>query len=266
MKLSVSNIAWGQNDIEGFLRFLVQQECNGLELSASTVWQEPVDVPRSTLGQFKKTVKAYNLEIPSAHSLTYTRPDLSFFESEQSRMNLVDYVRKLGEMADVLEIPVMVFGSAKSRQIGNRNRDECMKLVIDTFSEMAKNIEPLGVTILIEPLSKMETDCINNADEAMEIIRAVNHKNLALHLDLKSSFAEQEDLESVCSRHLSYIKHCHVSDPAMKPPSKEFSGHYDAAKAIKKSGYDKYISLEIKKVDDLDLLRESLTFVKDLYL
>ena len=56
--------------------------------------------------------------------------------------------------------------------------------MVQTFRDMAEGIEHLGVTLLIEPLGKNETDSINNCDQAIKIVNDVDHNNFLLHVDL----------------------------------------------------------------------------------
>jgi sugar phosphate isomerase/epimerase len=267
MKLSISNIAWETIEMNDHLRLISEYGCDGLELSPSMVWEDPVKVDNGVLLNFKKNVNSFGLEFSSMHSLTYPRPDLVFFDTQEIRNNLISYIIDLGKIANTLEIPVMVFGSAKSRQIGGRNRNECFKIMTDTFGKIAEGLVPLGVKLILEPLSRKETDSIINTDEAMEIIKMVNNPHFALHIDLKSSFAEGEDLTRLWSEHRSYIKHCHVANPGLAPPSSDCEQHYEAAKAIKKSKYNKYISLEIGRNfgNTREVIKKSLEFVKQVY-
>ena len=200
------------------------------------------------------------------HSLTYTRPDLTFFASVKKREDLVEYIITLGRIANLMEIPVMVFGSAKSRQIGTKDRDECLRILADAFRRIAEGLEPLGVILLIEPLSKPESDCINNSEEAVSLIKMVGHPNFSLHIDLRSSFAEKEDCFKVWSKYSKIIKHCHVANPGLNPPGPDCPEHYKAAEAIRISGYSGYISLETRKVGSPEILRDAIKFIKDVYL
>lgn len=266
MKLSVSNIAWDPARMDEFLGLLQSQGCQGLEFSASMLWQEPVEADVSKISDFKKKVWSFGLEFSSMHSLTYTRPDLTFFDSDGKRKDLVEYIISLGRIANLLEIPVMVFGSAKSRQIGSGDRDECLKVMADTFYRIAEGLKPLGVILLIEPLSKIESDCINNTEEAVSIVKSVSHSNFSLHVDLRSSFAEKEDYSKVWSKYSKIIRHCHVANPGLNPPGPDCPEHYKAAEAIRISGYGGYISLETRKVSSPGILRDAIKFVKEVYL
>ena len=42
MKLSVSNIVWGNQNLSEFLKLLKQECCDGIELAPSLIWKEPI--------------------------------------------------------------------------------------------------------------------------------------------------------------------------------------------------------------------------------
>jgi sugar phosphate isomerase/epimerase len=265
MKLSISNIAWDTARMQEFLGVIAASGCQGLELSPSMVWKEPVKTTPQEVKDLKGLIESYHLEISSMHSLTFPHPELTFFDSEEARNKLISYIVSLGRLAGQMRIPVMVYGSARSRMIGARDRKECFKVMTDSFRQMAEGIKSYNVKLLIEPLSKAECDSLNTAEEAMELIRAVDHPNFALHIDLKSSFAEKENSWDVWKRYGSYIYHCHVANPGLKPPGPDCKEHYEAAKAIKASGYKGYISLEIGRVGDPQVARDALNFVRQVY-
>ena len=250
------------------LTILANSGCDGLELSPSMIWSEPIDAPLNTIRKFKNRVNSFGLEIPSMHSLTYNRPDLHFFRSSESREHLIDYLERLGQIASELECSNLVFGSARSRSIGDLDIVRCASLLVDSLGQIANRLAPLGVSILIEPLSESETDCINSIEEAVELIRKVSHPNFALHIDLRSVFAGKEDLDNIWTKYDNYIRHCHVADPDMRPPSQNCPEHLRAAKAIQSSSYDSYISIEIKRCfgETTKAVETSIDFVKQTYL
>lgn len=268
MKLAISNIAWETPRMDEHLALLNEVGCHGFELSPSMIWQEPVDVKRETLLAFKQKINSYGLEIPSMHSLTYPRPDLTFFDSKESRDGLIRYIVALGEIANLLEISVMIFGSAKSRRFGDRDKEDCLNVMSAAFRMMAQKLAPLGVTLLIEPLGKHETDSINNLDEAYDLMARVDHPGFALHNDLKSSFTEGEDQAYVWSKYGKFTKHAHVANPGLKPPSSECTEHLLAAKAMHEAGYNRYISIEMGRNfgETLGVVKEALAFVRTTYL
>ncbi|HOW53937.1 MAG TPA: sugar phosphate isomerase/epimerase family protein [Syntrophorhabdaceae bacterium] len=266
MKLSVSNIAWDPGRADEFLNVLYNEGCDGIELSPSMLWNEPLDATGTDLNRLKGDLGRYGFAISSMHSLTYSRPDLVFFDSENTRNLLVHYILGLGKMAQALGIPVMVFGSAKSRTIGGRDRGRCIGILADTLGKIAAGMEPEGVRLLIEPLSREYTDCINNADEGAGLVAMVGHPNFGLHIDLKSSFDEKEDYHEVWTKYGNIIRHCHVANPGLKPPGPDCEEHYKAAEAMKAAGYAGYISLEINRVNNTKELEKAIRFVRKVYI
>lgn len=250
------------------LALLADEGCHGLELSASMVWSEPVETSYEELYQFKKKVYNYGLCIPSMHSLTYTRPDLNFFASEDSRRSLIEYIGALGRIASELECPLMVFGSSKSREIAQRDKQECFAIMAQSFRAMAQILQPLGVTLVIEPLSRMETDSIVSTDEGGALVNMVNHPNLKLHVDIKSSIAEHEDYERIWREYKDMIYHAHVSDLELRPPSDDVPDHKYVAQAMHNAGYNRYLSIEIGRRfgETTDVVRNAINYIKNTYL
>ncbi len=147
VKLSVSNIAWGREDVPSFLELLSETGCHGMELSASLFWDCPENVGAEEGEALKRMVKAYGLELSAMHSLTYTRPDLSFFGSREGRLALEDYIVAMGRLAGILGIPAMILGSARSRRVGNRNREDCFHMMTESCYRMAERLMPASMRL-----------------------------------------------------------------------------------------------------------------------
>lgn len=268
MKLAVSNIAWGSGDMDRHLQILSESGCSGLELAPSKIWNEPVNTSDNEYYEFKKHVLDYGLEIPSMHSLTYTRPDLHFFKGDSIRKKLMSYIKKLTDKAYLLDCPVMVFGSASCRDTGGLDMKYCKKILIDFFYELASYAENNNVNILIEYLSKQYTDCINTPSEAWDLVNCVNHPCFNMHVDLRTSIEIGEEIPDTWHKYHKKIYHCHVSDPDLKPPSDRYDEHYIAARSIKKAGYSRYISIEMREIpgETEKNLFEAIDFIKKVYL
>ena len=79
MKLSVSNIAWGNKNFSSFLKLIKDQACDGVEIAPSLIWSEPIDSTGPERLLFQNQLKEFDLELVGFHSLLYSRPDLQFF-------------------------------------------------------------------------------------------------------------------------------------------------------------------------------------------
>ena len=119
--------------------------------------------------------------------------------------------------------------------------------------------------ILVEPLSRKESDSINSCREAVELIQFCGHPNFRLHVDLRSAFDENENQDEIWGRYKDYIKHCHVANPGFAPPGPDCLKHTEAAQAMKRAEYSGYISIEIGRCNDPGIIERSIRFVRDTY-
>lgn len=250
--------------MDEFLPVLAKLGCD-LEFSPSMVWQDPIAVPVGEIEAFGRHVRGYGLRLCSMHSLIYPRPELTFFDGEARRRELVDYVLALGRLCRTLGIPHMVFGSARSRRIGERDREACGRILSQSFQEMAEGLLPLGIMLLIEPLSRAEADSVVGVREGAALVESVGHPNFRLHVDLRSTFVEKEDQTEIWESFGRYVRHCHVADPGFKPPSVECSGHAVAAEAMRRAGYDGYVSIEMERCSAPAVLERAVRFVQATY-
>ena len=268
MKLSVSNIAWETVDMIPHLKILKENGCIGMELAPSMIWKEPIDSSKDERKSFRNLINSFGLEICSMHSLTFTRPDLHFFQSKESKFKLNKYITDLSNLAFDLDCPILVFGSPKSRSIRNYDKDMCLEILKESFWEIAQRIKVNGTKILIEPLGYNESDLINTCEEGYKIINEVNHPNFKMHVDLRSTFENKENQSKIWKNHKNQIMHCHVANPGLQPPDKECLEHTFASDQMRKYGYTKFISIEMRRgeFNTQHNLKKSISFVKREYL
>ena len=78
----------------------------------------------------------------------------------------------------------------------------------------------------------------------------------------------QENPLIVLDKYQKYIQHIHVSDQDLKEPGTINKNHSDIAKAIKNISYNKFLSLEMRRVsgDEVNSIKRSIKFIKTNYL
>ena len=60
-----------------------------------------------------------------------------------------------------------------------RERDWC----IENLLKVSKIADDCGIIVGVEPLNRFETDMINTADQALSLVKEVNHPNIKVSLD-----------------------------------------------------------------------------------
>ena len=163
-----------------------------------------------------------------------------------------EYLTKALERAARLGAKVIVFGSSNSKNVpeGYPTDKAWSQLV-----ELLKFIDPLvrtkGMTVVIEPICKLESNIINTAAEGLQLSRAVNGENIKLLIDYYHLVMEKEDPE-VILRAGSYIQHIHFANPAGRVyPTEREDGYVRFVSLLKRIGYEGRMSVEAYTKDFL---------------
>ena len=267
IRLSVSNIAWQQNELEDHLKLLMELGCDGVEIAPSCIWKEPAHVSNDEIESLKKLVSKYNLVVPAFHALLFNRSDLSFFGEESIRKQTVLYLKKLIRLACLLSVKALICGSPASRKVAEKDYGRCYETAIDVFRELGIEAERNDVVFCIEPLGPSENDFILTADEGNQLVSDVGSKHFGLHLDSKAMVEAGEDIESVFQSYGAMLKHFHVSEPGLAPPGSTGLDHHSIGKALSASCYDGYVSIEMKRGfgNTKDVVRAAVSYVRRNY-
>ena len=265
MKMSISNIAWGNKNFEDFLKLIKSNGCDSIELAPSLIWNEPINSDKKSLQSLKNLLKNHDIKMVGFHSLLFNRPDLKFFKDKESRLKTIEYLKKLSELCQELGGSQIVLGSPANRALSGRSYESCVQQILEDFNLIADKCKKNEIYFCIEPLSKSMSDFITSSSEAGEIIKEINHENLKLHLDTKTIFENKEDLESIFDKYHDQIQHFHISELGLIEIGKSKNNHMSIAECLRKKNYKKFVSIEMKKTDMATIV-SSINFVKNHYL
>lgn len=162
------------------------------------------------------------------------------------RYKLLDYMNRILPRAKKIGIRTLVFGSAGSRNVPDAfDRAEAKRQIVDFASMSAKIAAEHGVTIVVEPLNRKESNIVNSVAEAMGIVREVNHANFQCLVDSYHLWLENEPLENL-ENAMPWIHHVHVADKDGRtaPGQSGTSDYVPLLRVLKRGGYDRTISVE----------------------
>jgi sugar phosphate isomerase/epimerase len=268
VKLSVSNIAWASDRLEEHLDLLNKLGCDGVEIAPSKVWDEPSCASEKEINDLGALVSSYSLEIPALHALLFTRPDLHLFESEKKQQKTVQYLKQLINIAGVLKAGILVYGSPASRSVGSHSYNECYEIAVRSFRELALESQLHKTCFCIEPLSLTESDFITSSEEGYQLVSDVGHPYFGLHLDARAMHNSCEVYSDIFNKYGNVLKHFHVGGPDLLPPGYGEIDHKKIGVALKASGYDGFVSIEMRQQglsNSLHVVKEAVDFVRDCY-
>ncbi|MBF0517052.1 MAG: sugar phosphate isomerase/epimerase [Nitrospirae bacterium] len=271
MKLAVSNVAWYPKRFESFVKLLSGLNCDGIELAASMIWDEPVDTSARDRIEVRRMIQDSGLRVTGLQALLFTRRKLTVFGQGHGRRLTIEYLTRMMDLCRDLGGEVLVFGSPANRRIDEGlNPMEALASAVDFFSELGTLAGQRGVFFCIEPLGKTETNFINTVMEADELINNAGYPaGLGLHIDIKALIDEGEVDAPYITEAFTRAKHVHVNDPGLMPPgSMGFERiHKLVSEQIRASGYSRYMSIEMRRQepDPEAAIRQAVKFVRNVY-
>ncbi|OPY36114.1 MAG: Xylose isomerase-like TIM barrel [Methanoregula sp. PtaU1.Bin051] len=268
MKLSVSNVAWYNNRIEEFIRFVSGLGCRGIELGPSMIWPEPVLAPVSERRALKTMIADAGLDLAGIQALLYSRQDLFLFGDAAVREKMLEYLTGMMDLCGDLGGEVLVFGSPRNRKIGNLPQDKARAIAVGFFRELGIRAGKRGLYFCIEPLGRTETDFINTVAEAFAFIQeAGNPEGLGLHIDTKGIIDEREVDKPYLADMFAIAKHVHISEPDLRPVGTGSYNHRPISRKIRSSGYNRFISIEMRRNEGAveKTIAASVKYVQDIY-
>lgn len=131
---------------------------------------------------------------------------------EADRDRIMEYVeRSLSRVSD-LGVDSVVFGSAGARNVPEGfPQDRAWQQIVELLRAIAPIAERHGMTIVIEPLNRQESNIVNTVREGLKLAEDVGQSNVKLVADFYHLMLEQEALGVIphagdCIQHVHFSK------------------------------------------------------------
>ena len=261
MKISISNIAWAEENDKTVYEMMKNKGFSGLEIAPTRIFPEN---PYDRCGEAKvwadEIRSDYGFAVPSMQSIWYGRQE-KLFGTEEEKAALVDYTKKAIVFAESIGCKNLVFGCPRNRNMPE-GADE--QVAIAFFKEIGDYAYEHNTSIGMEPNPPIyNTNYINDTSAAFELIEKVDSKGFLLNLDLGTMVENGEDVSILRGKeHL--INHVHISEPGLKVIEKR-KLHHELAELLNTYGYKNFISIEVSKQDELDSLDKMMDYVKEIF-
>jgi sugar phosphate isomerase/epimerase len=222
--------------------------------------EESGDAVSTILAQHKAApvlVAAFNVFLPGAMKIV--GPTVDAARIGRYVDNALARVQEIGS-------EIIVFGSGVARAIPDGfPAEEARKQIIAFLHRVADAAEGTGITVVIEPLNRKESNVIHTVAEGAALAEAVSRFDIQVLADFYHMDEEQEPLAHILD-YQRWVKHIHVADTGRRAPG---LGHYpyaEFADILRQSGYEGMVSIECRwenfqaeAAPALEFLRQTLT-------
>ncbi len=273
MKFALSNIAFKPDEKETIYALMKTYGFTGLEIAPSLFLdgsKKPYDEEKKILNKAEKQAHKYNLNLISMQALLFGSSELFLFKNEETRKNLMYYCKKAVDFAKLLKIPNLVFGSPKNRTIPNdMSKKNAIHIAIHFFKELGDYAANHNTCIAMEAnASAYSGNFITQTLQAVDLIEKVQSRGFKLNLDMGTMSLENES-NHIIPDIMPYINHIHISAKFLDPIYEDIAEiHQERAELIKSNHYNKYISIEMKALNQKNNtahIEKALMFVNKNY-
>lgn len=267
MKLSISNIAWDAKDDKNVYEAMKKRGFAGVEI-APTRWvsEAPYDKVEEACQIAEGLKENYGYTVSSMQSIWFGKNE-RIFANEHERQELLDYTKKAIDYAVAIGCGNLVFGCPRSRNILEEwalSAEEIDSIAVDFFRELGEYAALKGTVVGMEANPAIyNTNFVNATEQALELIEKVDSKGFLLNLDVGTMIQNGEDI-SILEGNVHLINHVHISEPGLKP-IEERKLHKELAKLLKEEHYEKFISIEMGKQEDLDVTQNVMQYVSEVF-
>lgn len=261
MKLSISNIAWSADLDVPMYEYLKDQGFAGLEIAPTKIFPEnPYEKSEFAKAFAVRLREQYGLTIPSMQSIWFGKSE-SIFGNDEERKILIDYTKRAIDFAQAIRCGNLVFGCPKNRNIKDKSQ---YSIAVSFFKEIGGYAEKRGTVIAVEPNPPIyNTNFINTTEQAFELVKAVQCNGVKVNIDIGTIIENNESLD-IISNNIELVNHIHISEPFLAQIEKR-ELHNKLKDILTAAKYDRFVSIEMKNLDNLELVKKSIEYIKEVF-
>ncbi len=261
MRLSISNIGWTSENDSTVYKMMKQYGYSGLEIAPTRIFPDkPYDCNEEAAAWSSNLKSEYDFDIPSMQSIWYGIQE-KIFGTDEERQVLLDYTKKAIDFAAAIGCKNLVFGCPRNRFMPEGANE---KIAVAFFKELGDYALANATAIGMEANPTIyNTNYINDTFSALELIGQVDSEGFKLNLDMGTMIHNEEEVAKLRDN-VKLISHVHISEPGLKPIEKR-DIHTQIKQILLDENYQGFVSIEMGKVEDLNLIEDKLAYVKSVF-
>ncbi|MFH5805758.1 sugar phosphate isomerase/epimerase family protein [Alienimonas sp. DA493] len=220
----------------------------GIEVAPFTLADAPTDLSQADRAALKNDAFAAGLEVVGLHWLLAKTTGFHLTTADAAAREAT--AQRLIELTDLcadLSGSLMVLGSPQQRNLEEgMSLDAATENAAEVLKAVAPRLEERGVTLALEPLAPSETNFLQTCAEAVALADRVGSPRIRLHQDVKAMVGGESDPPAeIIRRFPEQTAHFHANDANLLGPGMGDTDFEPILKALKDTGYDGWISVEV---------------------
>jgi sugar phosphate isomerase/epimerase len=268
MKFAICNEIFQGWKLEEIFTYAAKLGYDAVEIAPFTIANSVKEISSKERQSIKDLAARTGIEIAGIHWVLVKPEGLYINHSDSGiRERTADYFCELVNFCADVGGTRMIVGSPKQRNVlPHVSPEQARNWTIETFRPAVALTAARGVTICFEPLGPSETNFVNTAAEALELVRQLPSPHFQIILDVKAMSSESTPIPQIIRQSWPHFAHFHANDPNLKGPGFGQTDFKPIAAALREVGYDGFVSVEVFNFEDgaeaiatksLDCLREA---------
>lgn len=269
MKFSICNEMFEGWEFTDVCAAAKKADYDGVEIAPFTLGKLANEVTTEERAAIRDAAAASEIDVVGLHwVLAQTEGFYINHADKEIRDRTAQYLIDLAKLCGDIDGSVIIFGSPKQRSIyQGLSRQQAWDYAVDTFRKMVPTLEERNIVFCLEPLGPEETDFLNTAAEAAEMIREIDSPYFQLLLDVKAMSAESTPIPDIIRANKDIVKHFHANDANRRGPGFGDTDFVPIAEALNEIDYNGWISVEVFdfKPDPVTIATKSMEYLKQVF-
>jgi len=205
------------------------------------------EVSTARRAEIRRAAARAGVEIVGLHWLLVSPPGLYLNHPDEGiQKRTRDYFEALIRFCGDLGGQVMIIGSPKQRSVQEGwDYQQTWERTRAVFESCLKAAEESGVYLCIEPLSRDQTNFINTAAQARQLVAQIGHPRFQTMVDVCSGSTEEVPVPQLLRDSGPHLFHVHVNDADKRGPGFGRTDFVGVLRTLQELGYSRYVSVEV---------------------
>lgn len=247
MRFAICNELFAGWDHRRVVDFVAETGYDGLELAPFTFGDDVAQVSPAQRREIRTIAGDRGLAITGLHWLLVKPEGLHLLHPEERvRRRTIDHLRNLIDFCADVGGAVMVLGSPNQRTIAPEiDPVEAREWARESFLACGAAAAGRGVTLCLEALPADLTNFLTTNAEVIQMVRAVDHPNVRMMVDVKSMCAESIGIPENIRACVGWFRHVHANDANLQGPGFGSVDFRPILRTLREVGYQGFVSVEV---------------------
>ena len=253
MKIAICNELFEGWPIEEVFEYTAQLGYEGIEIAPYTLADSVLDLSAKRRREIRQAAEKWGVEIVGIHWLLVKPEGLQINHPDEFiRIQTQEYIEALIHFCADIGGKLLLHGSPHQRAVKEGwDVEESWGFAKETFKVCLKVASRRNVTYCIEPLLRANTNFINTVEDALRLVKEMNHPNFKMMFDCRNACAEEKAVTEALLRALGsgHLRHIHVNDADGRGPGFGETKFLPILRLLAENHYRGYLSVEVSRFD-----------------